>query len=403
MNILHVISNFPPAYSYGGPVKSSYEMAKQLVEMGHNVTVYTTDVLDSKSRYKFESNPIWLDGIEVYYFKNLSNKLAHKNFPLAFRMGLKLKENIQEFDIIHIHEYRSFQAIMVHHYAKKYKIPYVLQARGSVMPFFQNVMFKKVFDSIWGFNILKNAKMVLALTDNELNEYKIMGVNSDNIKIIPNGIDISVNDNIELGKFRQKNDISNSTKVILFLGRIHKIKGVDLLIESFSELIKDLIDVKLVIVGPDGGFLEDAKLLVKYLQIEEYTIFTGPLYGDEKMEVYSDADVYVLPSKHEGFPNTVLESCACGTPVVITDNCGISDIVNNFGYTTTFDKYSLTDAIKKALNDYSDKKNVVNLQKLLKEKFSIEKIVSDVEEIYMKIINDENNRKELKGQLGPNK
>ncbi|KAF5430840.1 Glycosyltransferase Family 4 [Candidatus Methanophagaceae archaeon] len=123
MRILQVISSFPPAYTYGGPVRVAYEVSKELVKRGHEVTVYTTDVYDVHSRFKYDENPVWLDGIEVYHFKNVSNELAHRNLAAAPMMAFALNKSLKNFDVIHLHEYRSFQAILVHHYAKKIRYP----------------------------------------------------------------------------------------------------------------------------------------------------------------------------------------------------------------------------------------------------------------------------------------
>ncbi|GAI33437.1 unnamed protein product, partial [marine sediment metagenome] len=93
-------------------------------------------------------------------------------------------------------------------------------------------------------------------------------------------------------------------------------------------MLGDVSDTLLVFVGPDDGYLPALKKLVKELMIEEKVLFTGPLFGKEKLEAYVDADVYVLPSSYEIFGLTVLEACACGTPVVVTEACGLANWVD---------------------------------------------------------------------------
>lgn len=384
MKILQVCQSFYPCFGSGGVVKSAYELSKRLVEHGHQVTVYTSDGCLNGNN-KQASN---VKGIQVYYLKNLIKKLKFK-FKLSnpYYLPFLARQDIKQYDIIHIHEYRSFLAIIIHYYAQKYRIPYVLQARGSVRPFFQKITFKKVFDYLWGYKILEDAHRVLALTSNEVKEYEMMGVDSTKISIVPNGIDTSICTKVEKGRFRKKLDLNKDTKIILYLGRIHKIKGLDLLLEAFHELIKDFEDLKLIIIGPDDGYLEHLKSLVKLLQLETHVMFPGPLYNQEKMEAYKDADLYVLPSYYEVFGNTVLEACACGTPVVVTDRCGISEFVDEFGYVTSYNKDSLKKAMKKILeNDLSGKKTGNELQKSLKKQFDQEEIVYKIEKIYREII-----------------
>ncbi|WP_281774504.1 glycosyltransferase [Methanobacterium formicicum] len=394
MRILQVISSFPPAYSYGGALKTAYEISKQLVIDGHNVTVYTTDVYDENSRIDFEENPIIVDGMEVYRFRNISNKLAYKNFPIAPSMAKSLKKNMHKFDIIHLHEYRSFQAILIHYYSKRNNIPYLIQPHGSTINIMGMSKLKNLFDITIGHKILKDASKVIALNERECNIIKKFNVNPSDIKIIPNGISLSEFSNLpDKGNFRLKYGIKKHENLILYLGRIHKIKGIDLLVRTFAKLVND--NIILVIVGPDGGYLQEIKKIVEEFGIKDKVIFTGPLYGSKKLEAYIDADLYVLPSIYETFPSTVLEACACGTPVIVTDNCGISNIVNqNLGFKVRYDEISLKVAIQTMLNNNKIRLNAVNNAKnLLKTRFNWIKIVKELENIYFsEISNNRNSR-----------
>ncbi|MCE7699971.1 MAG: glycosyltransferase [Methanobacterium paludis] len=385
MKILQVISSFPPAYAYGGALKIAYEVSKELVKEGHSVTVYTTDVYGYNSRLEFEENPILMDGIEVYHFKNLSNKLAHMNFPIAPSMAFALKKNINKFDVIHVHEYRSFQAILVHHYAKKFGVSYVVQSHGSVLPFFQKQKIKKVYDHFWGYKLLQDASNVIALTETESKQCQKMGVPKNKIAIVPNGINLLEYQNLpKRGEFKKKYKIKNEDKIILYLGRINKIKGIDLLINSFLEVSKKLDNVKLVIVGPDDGFLGYLKEMLKNLKLSSKIIFTGPLYEKDKLKAYIDADIYVLPSRYETFPNTVIESCACGTPVILTDRCGISDLIkDNVGYVVPYEKNSLRDALIEILENNELRETLSKkCSNFVQVNFNLKSVVNKFEEIY---------------------
>ena len=82
------------------------------------------------------------------------------------------RKQVKNFDIIHIHEHRTFLAVIVCYFAKKNNVPYIVQAHGSVMPFFQKTLFKKLFDKLWGNNILNNASNLIALTETESEQYQ---------------------------------------------------------------------------------------------------------------------------------------------------------------------------------------------------------------------------------------
>jgi len=388
MKILQVISSFPPAYSYGGPLQQSFQLCCELVKRGHNVTVYTTDVFDAKNRMVIRSNPTYLEGIEIYRFKNISNILAYTNFPCAPNMAFALRKNLKKYDIIHIQEYRSFQTILAHHYAKKNAVPYVFQARGSIGRLIRLQKSKQIYDRIWGRIIGQDASKCIPTSKIEAEQYKTIGVLDKNIEIIPNAIDLSLYQSLpKFGEFRRKYKIKLTEKIILSVGRIHAIKGLDLLISAFADLEKSMENIKLVIVGPDEGLLAELIQLSESLGVRGKVIFTGPLYGEQKMQAYTDADIFVLSSKSENFGNVVIEAVACGIPSIVTKVCGVAELVSpDIGYVINYDKNELYECLFDALSN--EKK--LSIHKEIREKFleqlKIEKICDRFEKVYQNII-----------------
>ncbi|PWR71769.1 glycosyltransferase [Methanospirillum stamsii] len=400
MKILQVISSFPPAYSYGGAPKVAFDMSKELVKNGHEVTVFTTDAYNSSSRLEITTNPEIMDGINVFRFRNISNTFTRKNFSCAPLMFLSLKKVIQDFDIIHLHEYRSFQALFVHYYAMKYQIPYIIQAHGSVLPIFEKLWMKKIFDLFWGNRILQDASKLIAVSKTEKNQYLKMGIPEDKIVIIPNGINLSEYEKLpEYGKFRKKYKINSDQKIILYLGRIHKSKGIDVLINSYSKLLDQTKYVKLIIVGPDDGYLTSIKELIEKLHIQDNVIITGPLYNEEKIEAFVDADVLVYPGILEIFGLVPFESIMCGTPVIVTDDCGCGELINEVrcGHLVNYgDTQILADTIRFSLNHETDCQNNVEIgKKFISTYLTWKKIGKNVESLYFNTIF--NNKAKIQG------
>jgi glycosyltransferase involved in cell wall biosynthesis len=386
MKILQVVSSFPPAYSYGGAVKVSYEVSKELARRGHDVTVFTTDTLDSRSRI---NEPVaHMEGIEVYRFRNISNNLAAGNLAMAPGMALTLKNIIQKFDVVHIHEYRSFQTIAACHYAEKYNIPYVLQPHGSLPRIIEKQILKKIYDTVWGNKTLKDAEGVIALTSVEAEQAVTMGVNRDKIHIIPNGADLSQWESVpSQGGFRAQYNIPSDMHVILYLGRLHSIKGIDLLIRAFEIVSKERDDCILVVVGPDNGSLSGLEKITKGLNLCDKVLFTGPLYGKDKSAVYYDSDIYVLPSHYEAFPMTVLEAWAFRKPVIVTENCGIKDLVHGSGQVVQPNPQDLASALQEYLQQDSLRhRHGQNGYNKLYESLSIQTTVDCVEDLYREVI-----------------
>jgi len=388
MKILQVTNFFKPSWESGGPARAAYEISKKLIERGHEVTVYTTDGFKFRLNVK-KNKSVDVDGIKVYYFRNLSNYLSRNmTLPIPYYLPIVAKKGMQNFDVVHIHEPRTMLAVVVHHYAKKYRIPYVLQPRGSV-PRMSKSKQKKLFDILFGQAIIKDATEIIASSKIESDQYRDVFPDLKNEKIVhmPNGIDLETYCNLpQKGEFKKKCSINNTEKIILFLSRIHERKGAETLIVAFNKLKGEFENVKLVIAGPDDGYLDNLKLMRSKLNMGSDVIFPGPLYEKDKREAYVDADVFVLPSKdrYESFGNVVLEAMACGTSVIATNNCGVSEwIGDDVGYVVEYDKDQLEDAILKILsNDKLRRKFGESGRRLVREKFGWDKIVKSIEELY---------------------
>ena len=383
MRILHVVPSFAPCFAHGGVVNASYQIAKKQVEDGHDVTVYTTDSCNERLRFEDNYN-VDVDGIKVFYFKNLSNNIKNKlTIDTPVSAISHIRRTIADFDIIQIHEHRHSLAIATHRYAKKNRIPYVLQAHGSVLPFFQKEKLKDIFDRLWGFDILHDASRVFALTEVEKEQYLKMGVAEDRIEIVPLGINLDEYANLpERGNFKSRFGIDAEDKVILFLGRIHEIKGLDLLVNAFDKIEND--NVKLAIVGGDSGFKDTLDEMIEERDLQDKVIFPGVLTGRDKIEALVDCDVFVMPSRYESFTTSGLEAMACGKPLVLTRNNHIHTWVkDNVGLVCDFDEDDLSNCIETLLDNGELCREFGETgRKLIEDKYDWDKVSKHIESIY---------------------
>lgn len=360
MKILQVIQFF--SSNHGGSAVVPYELSKNLQKRGHEVTVLTTD---------FQLNNDFIDslgGVEVIPFHcqlNIGGLLVSPT------MNKYLKENIDKFDIIHMHNFRTYQNIIVHTYAKKYNVPYIIQAHGSVSRIVEKKSLKYIYDVFYGNRLLKDASNVIAVSGVEVDQYLQMNVPIKKVEVVPNGIDVDLFSSLpEKGSFKKKYNI-NEKHMILFLGRLHEIKGIDFLIKSYAELIKERTNIILVLAGPDDGYLEKAKFLVEELTLKEKVKFTGFISGTEKLAAYVDADVLVYPSVFEIFGLVPFEAIMCGTPVIVTGDCGCSEIVKDAGcgYLIKYgDIHDFIDKIKSLIENYEIQTTYVSNGKRYVEK-----------------------------------
>lgn len=386
MKILQVTSFFKPSWEAGGIARTSYQLAKRLAEK-HDVTVVTTDGFKERLILK-KNQPVQFEDMRVFYFRNISQKLAGKNVALPLSLLYKAGDLVKNYDVIHVHTFRTFLAAIICHFAKKFDVPYVLQSHGSTLYHSHKEKLKKLFDLFYGQKILQNASYVIALNEMEAEHYGKMGIEEDKIIIIPNGMDLSEYRLLpKRGQFKKKYGIKKNEKIILYLGRIHHIKGLDLLVDAFANLTEEMDDIRLVLAGPDDGFLAHLKSQIKDLQLEDKVVITGPLYDSDKLEVYVDAHVYVLPSRYDTFPNTVLEACACGTPPIITNRCGIAEFFVPLDLVVKFDKRDLVDKLRELLKDECAASDAgKKVRDLVEEKFDMQKIIDEYLELYEDVV-----------------
>jgi glycosyltransferase involved in cell wall biosynthesis len=378
MRILQVVPFFSP--KFGGSIAVPYQLSRELAINGHDVTILTSD-------YGFDAayaNDIKKSGVLVIPFKTIIN---WGFFIYSPDIRPWLNENIQNFDIIHMHNYRSYQNIIVASFARKNKIEYLLQAHGSVLPIFQKQTLKKMFDLLWGIELLKNAKKVIAVSKNEREQYLQMGIPQEKIVIIPNGLDLAPFEILpKKGIFKKKNNISPEYRIILYLGRLHKSKGIEFLIDAYANLVKQVKNTKLVIVGPDEGNLDSLKQKVKLLKLEENILFTGPLYQNNKNEALVDASVLVYPSSIEIFGLVPFEALLCDIPVIVAESCGCGDIIqeNRSGYLVPYgDDNKLSSQLKLIIENPADSQKMIqNGKNYIKEFLTWARIRRQFENVY---------------------
>lgn len=381
MNIIQIIPAFHPSKSYGGAPLVAYKMCKILAERGNKVTVFTTDANDSCSRLPLTSKKY--DDLEIFYSKNMSNYVAYNyKIFLSPEMSGLLKSRISDSDVVHLHDYRTLQNVIAYKHVKKFAKPYVIQPHGAIPRSNGKRELKFIFDISIGDKILKNSSRLLVLNKSEMNRC-ITKVDQQKIQIIPNGIDLKNYSCLpEKGLFKKKYGINIENKLILYVGRIHSSKGIDFLIRVFAKITKKIERARLVIAGPDDGYLEVLKNLASNQRISDKIIFTGYLSHNDKLCAFIDSEAFVTP-KFYGFPLTFLESMACGIPIITTDEGDYLDWINDrVGLVTNYSEQELEQAIIRILSD-SDlgEEFGKNAQKDV-QYFDWNQILNDVEYIY---------------------
>ena len=356
MKILHAFVFFSIKHA-GGTSDLMFKIAKAQKKAGLSPIILSGDY---KFDYELADN---LHGVDFVICKSFFDKLG---FSLMPSMIWKLFSIRKDVDVVHMHVYRTFQNVILYLFCKTFSIPYVMDAHGAV-PYHENKKFlKRVFDFIIGKRILRDAKHLIAETVVGRDEYlSIMpSLVADEVIVLSPPFD--TDEFISLpakGLFREKYQIDPNLKVVMFLGRIHYIKGNDFLIKGFAEALKLRPDLFLILVGPDDGHMEECKKIVDELNISSNVLFTGFLGGEHKNSALIDAEIVVQLSRFEQGAWAPLEGVLCKTPIIVTADTGTGEDVKRIkaGYLVDFDNNEmLANTIINILDNYDDAKKLTN-------------------------------------------
>ena len=319
--------------------------------------------------------------ISLYNLKSsITERLENNNFKIFYlnkKRGLdlsiykKLKKIFRDIqpDIIHTHGYVLEYVMPVKIFFRiKCKVVHTVHNIASkevpiIQRFFQKIYFKH-------FNVVPVA-ISKKIQDTIYKQYKIK---RENIPIIVNGIDLE--------RCKEKTNY-NKAETILNIGRLAEQKNQLLLIDVFYEVSKIYSDIKLNIIG-EGPLRQQLIDKIKELKLEGKVNLLG-----SKAECYDDlnkSDIFILTSKWEGFPMTIIEAMGTGLPIVSTNVGGISDIVKDEknGMLCIEDKEEIVEKLKKLIKDDKLRKRLGNQAKKTSVDFSAKEMARKYAEIYIK-------------------
>lgn len=381
MKILQIVPY--SSLSMGGPISVVNELSRELSIRGHEITIASFCYEDKNDETDINN----YDYNNIKYIKLKCVPIFFGNYSLSFipYKNHQIRNLIKETDVVHFHEFRSPAYPKIIHVCLEYGKKIVIQAHGSVPISFPNqephmVAAKKLFDLLLKPLFVSSNIKYVALSESEKNQYEHFGVDTDDIHIIPNAI----NAKIDFPEIDIKQELSINGKYILYLGRLHKIKNLEVLIDAFLLLTKLYDDISLLIVGPDSGERNNLQRHIDLSNLSEKVKILHPIYGNKKFLVYKEAKMFVLPSLSEAFPVTALESMACGTPIVITNKCDLASVIHDSkaGYSAQPDMYSLFESMKRIICDEQIEEMQNNAIKLVNQKYSWNEVIKKYLDIY---------------------
>ena len=344
-----------PATQFGGIVFLAVDLAREIAEMGHDVTIYTTDLDFSNGPNKFNKELPRLEKIKKFKINRTHVWFSFKLFFVNSSMSKQIEND--KPDIIHTIGLRSYQSIVAWRTSKKLKIPLVVSDQGGLTthPFFnESGLILKILYRIQNFfikRIISNATAVSAANEYEKEIFRNLNKKSK-IEIIRNGVNLETLVSKKI--FKEKYGINS--RFILFVGRFSKSKGIENLINALNMIKHEGLfsDVRLVIMGVDFGYEQKMEEMIKKFDLSEKIMVIKNPPRDDVISAYGESEFLILPSQWELSPLVPLESFAFKKPVISTKSHGIPFTVQddkNGILVEPENPLKLANAIKKLLLD----------------------------------------------------
>jgi glycosyltransferase involved in cell wall biosynthesis len=376
MKILNINALLNPETG-GGTSERTIQMSRYLsFEKGIEVSIMT---LDLDLSYKVCNK---LEGIDIKKIPCINKRFF---FPAIFNRTIA--KSIKDADVVHLMGHWTIINLVSYFWIKKYKKPFVVCPAGALPIFGRSKVLKKLYNFFGGKAYIQSANINIAISKDEFNHFHDYGVDEKKIILLPNGI--------ELNSYKHKNNKHVRTKFnlgvnpfLLFVGRLNLIKGPDLLLEAFNKISKDYPDYLLIFAGKDDGLEKNLKAVVKKNGLEKKVRFIGFVQDKLKSELYHAADLLVIPSRLEAMSIVVLESAVTGTPVLMTDTCGLNEMSGENGAYSVFpDSVSIEDGLRDLLlNNDELVLRGKKIKNYVESFFSWSVIVNDYVEMYENIL-----------------
>jgi glycosyltransferase involved in cell wall biosynthesis len=393
MRILKVTASYAPFFEFGGPPVKVQALAEGLARRGHRVTVLTAD-WGLAGRGGGQRTSFGLrreeNGVEALYLApRLPAWLRYRSltwYPGAARF---CRERLREFDAVHLYGLYDLLGPRVAAACRAGGVPYAVEPMGMYVPIVRSVRLKRVYHALFGGTLISGARAVIATSEQETAELAGSGVEPGRILLRRNGVALP-EALPPRGQFRAAHGIASDAQLVLFLGRLASKKSPELLLRAFAHLAgtdDTAARLRLVFAGPDDEKMmkrlgESARLL----GIRKRVIFAGPLFGEKKWSAYRDADVFVLPSQNENFGNTAAEALAAGTPVIVTETCGIAPLLaEGAGVIVPHDEAALAGALQRVLNDAALRERLQAGGAALLPRLGWEEPVREMEQLYERL------------------
>lgn len=301
MRVVVTVASLAP--EYGGPSAKALSLAAALAELGH-------------AAYVFGGGGDEVGGA------GLGSIGRFHGTPIPRHLAPLLKA-VRACDVVHVLGCRDPVGTAAAIAARTHRVPYLVEPAGMLQPRLRSFRVKRAYDFALGDRVVHGATIVVATSGPEARELAAAGVDSSKICLRYNGVDLVPLFPLPArGRFRARLGISPDAQLLLTVGRIAAIKGLEHVVEAIARVP----DAHWVVAGPDegDGTLEVLRQAIRRLDLDDrVVVLTDGVWGQAKAEALADADAFCMASANESFGSAAAEAACAGLPVVIAENCGV--------------------------------------------------------------------------------
>ncbi len=340
LRILFAAPAWWPSRAFGGPIPVARQLVRRLVERGHSVDVVTTTLLDLHGRPTRRSTVAEVDGATVRY---LATPFRYRWMGITPGLPVALAR-LPRPDVGHVFGFRDPVTTGTAAWLRVRRIPYVFEPLGMFRPRLRKVRLKRALDATLYRGVVRGAAAVVVASERERDDVLACGVPSAKVHVRGNGFPEPREHRADR-ELRSRLEIPDDAALVLYVGRIAAGKGI----EHLLAVADALPEAHVVLAGPDDR--HGTAALVRKAEAGG-RVHSLPPTDEPPLDLYPQADVFVLASEGESFGMVAAEAAAAGTPVVVSDRCGIAPFFGDGeALVVPYEREAVVDAVRRVVSD----------------------------------------------------